>query len=41
MSRPLGGLGRGLEALIPKTEEENDNSLLVVNMGDEYELDNE
>jgi ParB family chromosome partitioning protein len=41
MSRPLGGLGRGLEALIPKTEEENDNPLLVVNMGDENELDNE
>jgi ParB family transcriptional regulator, chromosome partitioning protein len=41
MSRPLGGLGRGLEALIPKTEEENDNSFQILNIGDENKLDNE
>lgn len=40
MSRPLGGLGRGLEALIPNTEEVSDNAIPLVNIGDENELAN-
>ena len=40
MSRPLGGLGRGLEALIPKTEDLTDNSVPLVDIPGENETDN-
>ena len=40
MSRPLGGLGRGLEALIPKTEDFIDDSVPIVDIGDEKKIDN-
>jgi|TARA_B110000444_G_scaffold222598_1_gene224630 ParB family chromosome partitioning protein len=41
MSRPLGGLGRGLEALIPKTEDLTDNSVPLVDVRGGKEIDNE
>jgi ParB family chromosome partitioning protein len=41
MSRPLGGLGRGLEALIPKTEDLTDNSVPLVDIRGGKETDNE